>query len=103
MNDPRWIKWLAIAIAVVTAAQVFLIIVLGAFTWRLEVLTDSLIATRRSAQLTSPRPEASLTPTPTEAPVPKAIPIATPTPNLMPSPSAQPAGRAPQRHKRRHR
>src|SRR5215471_19507526 len=103
MDGPRWIKWLAIAIAVLTAAQVFLTIILAAFTWRLEVLTDSLVASRRSAQLSSPTLEQSLTPTPTEAPIPKAIPIVTSTPNLTPSPSPQPAGRAPHRHKRRHR
>src|SRR5215831_11996874 len=100
MENPRWIKWLAIAIAVLTAVQVFLTIVLAAFTWRLEVLTDSLIASRRSAQVSSPTPEQSVTPTPTEAPVMKAISIATPT--LTPSPSPQPA-RAPHRHPRRHR
>jgi len=74
MDNPRWIKWLAIAIAVLTAAQVFLTIVLAAFTWRLEVLTYSLVASRRSAELPSPTPEQSLTPTPTEAAVMKAIP-----------------------------
>src|SRR5262249_25257433 len=103
MDGPRWIKWLAIAIAVLTAAQVFLTIILAAFTWRLEVLTDSLVASRRSAQFSTPTPEQSLTPTPTEAPVPKAIPVVTPTPNLTPSPSSQAVGRTPQRHKRRHR
>ena len=101
VDNPRWIKWLAIAIAVLTAAQVFLTIVLAAFTWRLEVLTDSLVASRRSAQLPSPTPELSLMPTPTEAPVPRAVPVATPT--LTPSPSPQPA-RVPHRtHPRRHR
>src|SRR5215471_9752475 len=100
MENPRWIKWLAIAIAVLTAAQVFLTIVLAAFTWRLEVLTDSLVASRRSAQLPSPTPEQFLTPTPTEAPALKAIPVATPT--VTPSPSPHPT-RAPGRHPRRHR
>src|SRR5215831_10744981 len=101
MDNPRWIKWLAIAIAVLTAAQVFLTIILAAFTWRLEVLTDSLVASRRSAQLSSPTPEQSLTPTPTEAPVMKAIPIAPTT--LTPSPSPYPTQVPHRRHPRRHR
>jgi len=37
--------------------------------WRLEVLTDSLVASRRSAQLSSPTAEQSPTPTPTIEPV----------------------------------
>jgi hypothetical protein len=82
-----------------TIILVALIIVLGMFVWRLEVLTDSLVASRGSAQLSSPTPEQSLTPTPTEAPILKAIPIAAPT--LTPSPSPQPT-RVPHRHTRRH-
>src|SRR5215467_12067890 len=101
MDNPRWIKWLAIAIAVLTAAQVFLTIVLAAFVWRLEVLTDSLVASRRSAQLPGPTAEQSPVPTPTTEPVPKAIPVAAPT--LTPSPSPQPTPAPHRRHQRRHR
>src|SRR5262249_47507285 len=101
MENPRWIKWLAIAIAVLTAVQVFLTIVLAAFTWRLEVLTDSLVASRRSAQLSSPTPEQFLTPTPTEAPALKAIPVT--TPELTPSPSPHPTPVPHRRHPRGHR
>src|SRR5437764_3121709 len=97
-----WIKFLAIVTAWLTIILVALIIVLGMFVWRLEVLTDSLVASRRSAQLSSPTPEQSLTPTPTEAPALKAIPLATPTPDLTPSPTPRPA-RALRRHTRRHR
>src|SRR5258708_8348148 len=95
-----WIKFLAIVTAWLTIILVALIIVLGMFVWRLEVLTDSLVASRRSAQLSSPTPEQSPTPTPTEAPVLKALPIA--TPSLTPSPSPHPT-RVPHRHPRRHR
>ena len=98
MDDPRCIKWLAIAIAVLTAAQVFLTIVLAAFTWRLELLTDSLVASRRSTQ-PSPTPEQSLTPTPTVEPILKAIPIATPT--MAPSPSPHPTQVPHRTHRRR--
>jgi len=96
-----WIKFLAIVTAWLTIILVALIIVLGMFVWRLEVLTDSLVASRGSAQLSSPTPEQSLTPTPTEAPVMKAIPIATPT--LTPSPSPQPTQVPHRTHRRRHR
>src|ERR1700724_2765556 len=92
-----WIKFLAIVTAWLTIILVALIIVLGMFVWRLEVLTDSLVASQRSAQLSSPTPEQSLTPTPTEAPILKAIPIAAPT--LTPSPSPQ-STRVPHRHTR---
>ena len=44
MNDSRWIKWFAIATAVLTAALVFLTIVLARYASRLDVLTDSLVA-----------------------------------------------------------
>ena len=71
-----WIKFLAIVTAWLTIILVALIIVLGMFVWRLEMLTDSLFASRRSAQLSSSTPEQSLTPTPTEAPALKAIPLA---------------------------
>src|SRR6266478_2716249 len=94
-----WIKFLAIVTAWLTIILVALIIVLGMFVWHLEVLTDSLVASRGSAQLSSPTPEQSLTPAPTEAPILKAIPIAAPT--LTPSPSPQPT-RVPHRHRRRH-
>jgi hypothetical protein len=93
-----WIKFLAILAAALAVILVALIIVLGMFVWRLEVLTDSLVGLRRSTQRSSPTPEQSVTPTPTEAPVMKAIPIA--TPELTPSPSPQPT-QVP--HRRRHR
>ena len=64
-----WIKFLAIVTAWLTIILVALIIVLGMFVWRLEVLTDSLVASRRSAQLSSPTAEQSPTPTPTTEPV----------------------------------
>src|SRR5882762_8881367 len=54
-----WIKFLAIVTAWLTIILVALIIVLGMFVWRLEVLTDSLVASRRSAQLSSPTAEQS--------------------------------------------
>ena len=66
-----WIKFFAIVTAWLTIILVALIIVLGMFVWRLEVLTDSLVASRRSAQLSSPTAEQSPTPTPTTEPVPK--------------------------------
>ncbi len=66
-----WIKFLAIVTAWLTIILVALIIVLGMFVWRLEVLTDSLVASRRSAQLSSPTAEQS--PTPTTEPVLKAL------------------------------
>src|SRR5882762_11828203 len=81
-----WIKFLAIVTAWLTIILVALIIVLGMFVWRLEVLTDSLVASRRSTQLSSPTAEQS--PTPTTEPVLKAIPIDTPT--MTPSPSPHP-------------
>jgi hypothetical protein len=101
VDDSRWIKFLAIVTAWLTAVLVALTIVLGIYVWRLDVLTDSLVALRRSTQLQSPTPEQSLTPTPTEAPVMKAIPIATPT--LTPSPSPQPTQVPHRTHRRRHR
>src|SRR5206468_7162543 len=64
-----WIKFLAIVTAWLTIILLALIIVLGMFVWRLEVLTDSLVASRRSAQLSSPTAEQSPTPTPTTEPV----------------------------------
>src|SRR5215475_8700831 len=101
MDDSRWIKFLAIVTAWLTLVLVALTIVLGIYVWRLDVLTDSLVASRRSTQLGSPAPEQSLMPTPTEAPVMKAIPIATPT--LTPSPSPQPTQVRHRTHRRRHR
>src|SRR6266568_3297619 len=74
-----WIKFLAVVTAWLTIILVALIIVLGMFVWRLEVLTDSLVASRRFLQLSSPTAEQSPTPTPTTEPVLKAIPVATPT------------------------
>src|SRR5258708_25608118 len=100
MNDSRWIKWFAITNAVLTAGLVFLTIVLARYASRLDVLTDSLVASQRPNQLSSPVPEQSPTPTPAAAPIPRAIPIA--TPNLTPSPSPHPA-QVPHRHPRRHR
>src|SRR6266550_1849308 len=94
-----WIKFLAIVTAWLTIILVALIIVLGMFVWRLEVLTDSLVASRRSAQLSSPTAEQS--PTPTTEPVLKAIPIATPT--MTPSPSPHPTQVPHRTHRRRHR
>src|SRR5947208_9184235 len=94
-----WIKFLAIVTAWLTIILVTLIIVLGMFVWRLEVLTDSLVASRRSAQLSSPSAEQS--PTPTTEPVLKAIPIATPT--MTPSPSPHPTQVPHRTHRRRHR
>src|SRR5215467_172853 len=105
MDDSRWIKFLAIVTACLTVVSLALTIVLGIYVWRLDVLTDSLVgsmvASRRSTQLSSPTPEQSLTPTPTEAPVMKAIAIATPT--LTPSPSPQPTQVPHRTHRRRHR
>src|SRR5438445_13541333 len=95
-----WIKFLAIVTAGLAVILVALIIVLGMFVWRLEVLTDSLVASRRSAQLSSPTAEQSPTPTPTAAPILKAIPIATPT--MTPSPSPQPARVRHRTHPRLH-
>src|SRR6516225_5542388 len=95
-----WIKVLAIVTVVLAVILVTLIIVLGMFVWRLEVLTDSLVASRRSAQ-SSPTPEQSLTPTPTEVPALKAIPIA--TPESTPSPSPHPTPVPHRRHTRRPR
>src|ERR1700748_1691539 len=83
-----WIKFLAIVTGWLTIILVALIIVLGMFVWRLEVLRDSLVASRRSAQFPSPTAEQSPTPPPTTEPVLKAIPIATPT--MTPSPSPHP-------------
>jgi len=100
VNDSRWIKWLAIATAVLTVALVFLTIVLARYASRLDALTDSLVVLQRSSQPSRPTPEQSLTPTPTVAPVPRAIPVDTPT--VTPSPSPQPT-RTPRRHSRRHR
>src|SRR5205823_13148545 len=94
-----WIKFLAIVTAWLTIILVTLIIVLGMFVWRLEVLTDSLVASRRSAQLSSPT--AVQSPTPTTEPVLKAIPIATPT--MTPSPSPHPTQVPHRTHRRRHR
>jgi hypothetical protein len=101
VDDSRWIKWLAIAIAVLTAALVFLTIVLATYAWRLDVLTHSLVDSQRFNQSLSPKPEQSPTPTPTSAPILKAIPIATPT--LTPSPSPQPTQVPHRTHRRRHR
>jgi hypothetical protein len=98
VNDSRWIKWFAIATAVLTASLVFLTIVLARYASRLDVLTDALVASQRPNQPSSPTPEQS--PTPTASPIPRAIPIA--TPSLTPSPSPQPT-RVPRRHPRRHR
>src|SRR6266513_1360703 len=81
-----WIKFLAIVTAWLTIILVALIIVLGMFVWRLEVLTDSLVASRRAAQLSTPAADQS--PTPTPEPVLKAIPTATPT--MTPSQSPHP-------------
>jgi len=64
-----WIKFLAIVTAGLAVILVALIIVLGMFVWRLEVLTDSLFASRRSAQLSSPTPDQSPIATPTTEPV----------------------------------
>jgi hypothetical protein len=100
MNDSRWIRWFAITNAVLTAGLVFLTIVLVRYASRLDVLTDSLVASQRPNQPSNPTPEQSPTPTPTVAPIPRAIPIA--TPSLTPSPSPQPT-RVPRRHPRRHR
>src|ERR1041385_8221957 len=97
-----WIKFLAIVTAGLAVILVALIIVLGMFVWRLEVLTDSLFASRRSAQLPSSIPEQSPTPTPTEAPVMKAIPIPA-TPTLAPSPTPYPTQVPHRIHRRRHR
>src|SRR5262249_916366 len=54
LDDPRWIKWLAIAIVVLTAALVFLTIVLARYASRLDALTDSLVVLQRSSQPSSP-------------------------------------------------
>jgi len=64
-----WIKFLAIVTAGLAVILVALIIVLGMFVWRLEVLTDSLVVSRRSAQLSTPTPDQSPIPTPTTEPV----------------------------------
>src|SRR5437762_14342287 len=101
MDDSRWIKFLAIVTAWLTAVLVALTIVLGIYVWRLDVLTDSLVATARSTQLRSPTPEQSLTSTPTQSLVTKVISIATPT--LPPSPSPQPTQVPHVSHPRRHR
>ena len=101
MDDSRWIKWFAIATAVLTTTLVFLTIVLATYAWRLDVLTHSLVESQRSNQPSSPTPEQSPTPTPTAAPILKAIPIATPT--LTPSPSPHPTQVPHRRHPRRHR
>src|SRR6266404_249882 len=93
-----WIKFLAIVTAGLAVILVALIIVLGMFVWRLEVLTDSLFASRRATQSTIV--EQSPSPNPTEAPVMKAIPVATPT--MAPSPSPHPT-QVPHRTHRRHR
>ena len=50
MDDSRWIKWFAIATAVLTAVLVFLTIVLARYASRLDVLTDALVAWQRSNQ-----------------------------------------------------
>ena len=50
MNDSRWIKWFAIATAVLTASLVFLTIVLARYASRLDVLTDALVASQRPSQ-----------------------------------------------------
>ena len=63
MDDSRWIKWFAIATAVLTAVLVFLTIVLARYASRLDVLTDALVAWQRSNQPSSPTPEQSPTPT----------------------------------------
>ena len=63
MNDSRWIKWFAIATAVLTASLVFLTIVLARYASRLDVLTDALVASQRPIQPSSPTPEQSATPT----------------------------------------
>src|SRR5260370_20897429 len=96
-----WIKFLAIVTAWLTIILVALIIVLGMFVWRLEVLTDSLVASRRSAQLSSPTAEQSPTPIPTNEPVLKAIHI--PTPTMTPSPSPHPTQVPHRTHRPRHR
>src|SRR4051794_27117578 len=96
-----WIKFFAIVTAWLTIILVALIIVVGMFVWRLEVLTDSLVASRRSAQLLSPAAEESPTPTPTTELVLKAIPIATPT--VTPSPSPHPTQVPHRIHRRHHR
>src|SRR5215472_8689821 len=91
-----WIKFLAIVTGVLAVILVALILVLGMFVWRLEVLTDSLVGLRRSTQPSSPTPEPS--PTPTEAPIPYGIPVAAPT--LTPSPSPYPTQAARHTHSR---
>ena len=96
-----WIKFLAIVTAGLAVILVALIIVLGMFVWRLEVLTDSLVVSRRSAQLSTPTPDQSPIPTPTTEPVLKAIPVATPT--MAPSPSPYPTQVPHRTHRRRHR
>ena len=65
MDDSRWIKWFAIATAVLIAVLVALIIVLAINAQRLDVLTHSLVDLRRSNQSSSAKPEQSPTPTPT--------------------------------------
>jgi hypothetical protein len=57
VNDSRWIKWFAIATAVLTASLVFLTIVLARYASRLDVLTDALVASQRPNQPSSPTPE----------------------------------------------
>ena len=63
MDDSRWIKWFAIATAVLTAVLLFLTIVLARYASRLDVLTDALVAWQRPNQPSSPTPEQSPTPT----------------------------------------
>ena len=59
MDDSRWIKWFAIATAVLTAVLLFLTIVLARYASRLDVLTDALVAWQRSNHPSSPTPEQS--------------------------------------------
>jgi hypothetical protein len=54
MDDSRWIKWFAIATAVLTAVLVFLTIVLARYASRLDAVTKSSAYASASPASTPP-------------------------------------------------